>query len=409
MKLEYNKSIIALAIAGTNVMIGFGLFISFLPYYATLLGASIGIQIGIITSSFMIARGFLVIPFGKLSDKIGRKKLIVIGLIIYAISTILFPIASDWTHVAVFRSLQGVGAAMFWPSSAALIADLIKPGSRGTALSIFNTGVMLGLIIGPAFGGIIQYYGYNILGLSEIESYKLPFYVGTLFAFISALIVIFFVKEKRQLNTSLIEPSSNKSIQIAKKFKSTFNSLLALRFAHGFGLSFIQPVLAMYIYEVIGLDRVVAVLWLSSAFFLSGLCGSLIQFPIGRLADKGYRKQIIILGGILSAIFTVAIPSTSIIILIVVIMGIRSACHGTLFPTIASTQEDLMPKKVRGKLTGITEAYWTAGAIIGPIVGFYVYEYNPAFPFYLSAILIVITIAIYTRFGKDPKVTESEI
>ncbi len=90
-------------------------------------------------------------------------------------------------------------------------------------------------------------------------------------------------------------------------------------------------------------------------------------------------------------------------------MGIRSACHSTLFPTISSTQEDLMPKKIRGKLTGITEAYWTAGAIIGPIIGFYVYEYNPAFPFYLSAILIVITIAIYTRFGKDPKVTESEI
>ena len=115
MKVEYNKSIIALAIAGTNVMIGFGLFISFLPYYATLLGANIGIQIGIITSSFMIARGFLVIPFGKLSDKIGRKKLIVIGLAIYAISTILFPIASDWTHIAIFRAFQGVGAAMFWP------------------------------------------------------------------------------------------------------------------------------------------------------------------------------------------------------------------------------------------------------------------------------------------------------
>ncbi|MEK0325129.1 MAG: MFS transporter, partial [Nitrosopumilus sp.] len=102
-----NPTVIAVSFASANVMIGFGLFIPFLPYYATLLGASLALQIGALGSGFVIARALTSIPFGKLSDRIGRKPIIVLGLLFYTAGTLVFPFAQTWIHLVLFRVIQG--------------------------------------------------------------------------------------------------------------------------------------------------------------------------------------------------------------------------------------------------------------------------------------------------------------
>ena len=171
----YNRSLIAVSIAIFSVIIGYGLFIPFLPYYANILGATLGLQVGLMTSSFMLTNAIGAAPLGRFSDRFGRKLIISIGLFTYAISTLIFPFVSTWIHLVILRAIQGIGGAMIWPAARALIADITPSGSRGRALGFFNACFMLGLVIGPAVGGAIQFYGYEILNLSELESYKLPF------------------------------------------------------------------------------------------------------------------------------------------------------------------------------------------------------------------------------------------
>ena len=405
----YSGSVLALSIAGVNVMIGYGLFIPFLPYYATLLGATLGLQIGAITSGFVISRGLTVTIFGKLSDRVGRRPIIAMGLLIYAISTLIFPFATHWTHLILFRFLQGIGGGMFWPAATALIADIARPGERGRALGFFNTWIMSGIVLGPALGGGLQFYGYEVLGLTEIDSYRIPFYVGGAFAIISSIVAFIFVKDAPK-DVSNIQSQQILRHNISKPFRRTFKTILAVRFANGFALVFIQPVLALYIHEVLGFGRTDAVLWLAATFFVAGVAGAAVQLPAGNLADKGGRKKIMLIGVLAAQFMTILIPSAGTIILIVILMGLRSAFMGLYQPAALSIQEDIMPRHVRGKLTGFTELFWNMGAITGPLLGFALYDFfNTSFPFYLSALIFTVSILIFTLFGKDPKVEESEI
>ena len=388
-------------------MIGYGLFIPFLPYYATLLGANLGLQIGVMSSAFMITNAIGSTPLGRLSDKIGRSPIITLGLAIYASATLAFPFAPDWTHLVLFRAVQGIGGAMLWPAATALIADTIPPGSRGKALGFFNAWVMMGLVLGPALGGGIQFYGFEILGLNELGSYRLPFYVGGLVAIISSLLALVFVKEAPRRVIS--KPNYAKTdLGISKSFQRTFKSLLVVRFATGFSFSFIQPILAFYVHEAIGLERTQAVLWIAAAFFVSGLAGALVQIPAGNLADKGSRKKIILIGVLASQLITFMIPLAGFVSLIVLYMGLRSVFEAFYRPAIESFEEDIMPRHVRGNLTGLTRAFSNTGAVVGPLLGFLIYDFNKSYPFYVSALILMASVILFTIISKEPTIEESE-
>ncbi|MCH8022213.1 MAG: MFS transporter [Thaumarchaeota archaeon] len=400
-----NPTVIAISIASANVMIGFGLFIPFLPYYATLLGASLALQIGAMGSGFVIARALTAVPFGKLSDRIGRKPVIILGLVIYSIGTLVFPFAQTWIHLVLFRVIQGMGGGMFWPAGTALITDSVPAGQRGRALGFFHAFVMLGLVFGPAIGGAIQVYSLEFLGLQEIDSYRITFYVGGIFAIASAIIAFIMIKEpgRRQAVTNKIS-----DMTIAPSLKRTFNALLAVRFANGFALSFIQPILALYMVDTLGLVRTTAVIWMATAFFISGLVGAGIQFPAGALADKRDRKKIMLLAMSAGAIATIFMPFAGTVIFIVILMAIRTGFLGLYQPSVLSLQQDIIPSGARGKFTGLGDAAWNLGAIIGPL-SLVLYDFvDKAYPFYLSAVVSLSTVVVFYFVGKEPKNLKSD-
>ena len=406
----YNRSLIAVSIAIFSVIIGYGLFIPFLPYYANILGATLGLQVGLMTSSFMLTNAIGAAPLGRFSDRFGRKLIISIGLFTYAISTLIFPFVSTWIHLVILRAIQGIGGAMIWPASRALIADITPPGSRGRALGFFNACFMLGLVIGPAIGGAIQFYGYEILNLSELESYKLPFYFGGVFSAIASVIAIKFIDEPGKPSFSPNSINSEKEtgfIGLKKRFHTTFKLLLALRFSNGFALSFIQPLLAFYIHDVIGLERTDAVFWLASSFFISGLIAAIIQIPSGKLADERDRKSIIIVAILVSQIFTILIPLSKGVLLIVILVGLRSAASAFYRPSLESFEADLFPQRNRGKLTGITQTASNIGSVMGPLFGFLLYDFvDVRYPFYFSAMIFIISAIAFTLFAKNPVVDD---
>ena len=143
---------------------------------------------GLIISSFALVSLALNIPGGIISDKIGRKPLIVIGLLLYAVTALLFPFSKsphDWIFV---RALQGAGAGFFFPAVAALLADITTHEERGHALSVYNMGLGLGLAVGPISGGFL----FAIYGIF------MPFLFCAAFALISVVLVLLFVHEPKR-------------------------------------------------------------------------------------------------------------------------------------------------------------------------------------------------------------------
>ncbi|MFQ6011367.1 MAG: MFS transporter [Nitrososphaerales archaeon] len=398
-------TVISLSFAAANVMVGFGLFIPFLPYYATLLGASLALQIGAMGSGFVVARALTSVPFGKLSDKIGRKPVIVLGLLFYSVGTLVFPFAQSWIHLVFFRVIQGMGGGMFWPAGTALITDSVPAGQRGRALGFFHAWVMVGLVFGPAIGGAVQVYGLEFLGLAEIDSYRMTFYVGGVFAIASAMSAFIFIKEPRK-SRKVTEKTSD--LSIAPSLRKTFGALLGVRFANGFALSFIQPILALYMVDTLGLARTTAVIWMATAFFISGLIGAGVQLPAGALADKSDRKKIMFLAMSVGAVTTVIMPLVGTVIFLVILMAIRTGLLGIYQPSVLSLQQDIVPSNARGKFTGLGDAAWNLGAIVGPL-SLVLYDFvDRTYPFYLSAIVSFSTVLLFYIIGKDPKYSKAD-
>ena len=141
---------------------------------------------GLIIATFALVSLCLNIPSGIISDIVGRKPLIVIGLLLYAVAAVLFPFSVhtyDWIFV---RALQGAGAGLFFPAIAALLADVTSHEERGHALSVYNIGLGVGLAAGPISGGFL----FDRYGMF------MPFLFCAAFALLSAVLVLFFVLEE---------------------------------------------------------------------------------------------------------------------------------------------------------------------------------------------------------------------
>ena len=141
----------------------------------------------LIFSSFTIVSIPLSVSGGIISDKLGRKPLIVAGLLLYAVASALFPFSNntyDWIFV---RALQGAGAGLFFPAVTALLSEVTSYEERGHALSVYNMGLGAGLAAGPITGGVL----FDIYGI------HMPFLFCVLFALLSVVLVLLFVHEPK--------------------------------------------------------------------------------------------------------------------------------------------------------------------------------------------------------------------
>ena len=141
----------------------------------------------LIFSSFTIVSIPLSVSGGIISDKLGRKPLIVAGLLLYAVASALFPFSNntyDWIFV---RALQGAGAGLFFPAVTALLSEVTSYDERGHALSVYNMGLGAGLAAGPISGGFL----FDIYGI------HMPFFFCVVFALLSVVLVLLFVHEPK--------------------------------------------------------------------------------------------------------------------------------------------------------------------------------------------------------------------
>ena len=129
------------------------------------------ISLGWVISSFILSSAIFLLPFGRLADIIGRKKVFTTGIALFTFSTFLILFSHSITSLIILRMLQGVSSAMIFGTSLAIITSAFPPGERGKAMGINITAVYLGLSLGPVLGGLLtQYFGWR-----SIFAFLLPF------------------------------------------------------------------------------------------------------------------------------------------------------------------------------------------------------------------------------------------
>lgn len=147
-----------------------------LPSIGKDLNAS-AIGLGWIASSFILSSAIFLLPFGRLADIVGRKKIFSAGILTFTLSTFMIIFSKTLTYLIIMRIFQGIAGAMIFGTSLAIITSVFQPGERGRAMGINITAVYLGLSTGPVIGGLLtQYFGWR-----SIFIFLVPFGLFSLF------------------------------------------------------------------------------------------------------------------------------------------------------------------------------------------------------------------------------------
>jgi EmrB/QacA subfamily drug resistance transporter len=127
------------------------------------------VSLGWIATAYLLAAAVCLVPFGRLADIRGRKKIFTAGILTYTISSLLCALASSTSGLIVFRIVQGMGAALIFGTAIAILTSVFPPGQRGKALGINTASTYLGLSLGPVLGGLLtQHFGWRSIFLVNL-------------------------------------------------------------------------------------------------------------------------------------------------------------------------------------------------------------------------------------------------
>jgi len=153
---------------------GFSLLFTVIPKYAADLGASLS-MVGLAVGTFSYITALTMIPFGMLSDRVGRRTLLVIGLVIFTLAPLLYITVTDPLQLILVRGIHGLASAAFIPAANALVVDMSPPERRGEALGWFTVYADMGIVQADAGGGLrhrggnqAKRFAYELAGDVEI-------------------------------------------------------------------------------------------------------------------------------------------------------------------------------------------------------------------------------------------------
>jgi len=405
------QNLYILAVVGGVISLAFGLFLPILPLYAQHLGAT-GLDVGILTSAFMLTRA-LVGPYaGKLSDTFGRKRIILFGTFLYGALSLLYVVPDTWYGLALIRAVQGIASGAVWPVSEALIIDSTKPEKRSRAISIFIISSNIGWVGGPVLGGILSQVGISLFGMDVFDSYKLPFYFTAILSFACVFLVALGTRDVIQ--TRINKNDRNTEVALPEVNRRMLNVLYVNTFLVGVGMGLGSAIFVLYASDVFNL----------SAFYISiiltvGMGGGLaFAYPVAKFADTHSKKKVIVYTGILRSTMNIILPLAPSPVVMGTVMTVRSIGIQCADAPMRSLQAEIIPRSVRGKLVGTMQSFNNIGAIIGPIFGgliydatsntiykFYIIEFfAKGLPFFISGLLTLIGVFLIIRYIDEHKI-----
>jgi len=413
----YSASVIVLSLSSLVQNIAGTLPASYFPYYAESLGAEIWF-IGSFVAAFLVSSALLSSPFGSLSDRVGRKKLIQAGLLADVFLGTLTGLIQNWQSLLIVRALNGVATAAVRPAAEASLVDQVPGSRKGEALGFFLTATMVGWFLGPIFGGTIQFLSETGLGLVVEDSYRIPYFVDSALSVIAMGLVAWKVRETR--GHSLVkkrgEMSKEDDIKLTGWILRSVRVLYIYTLTNGFAVGFIAPIGVLFLGEVFGAIS----LQIGVILSVSGFVGILCNFFAGKLADTWGRKPVIAIGSLSSRLASLVLPFTVDLWQATGVMAFRSLGINVSMPAGRALRADLVPAKIRGKLFGRFAAFFNAGMVAGALLGpwlFYEFQFEEfrigwlgglmikgiGFPFFISGIMGLLALALLLIFVKEPE------
>lgn len=365
--------------------VGDGLYSYIMPIYIRDLGAS-SADVGFLFSVFILSTALTIIPGGILADRYDRKKVMILGWLLWIPVPLTFSMAAYWTQLIPVMAFYGLFIG--GPATSAYVMTSARKDRVTLTYTLMSASWLSGYTFSPGLGGYLSI----VLGMRSV-------FLLSLALFAAATIVLFFVRSQRaQKPSTPHETRFNLDSAHAKKIV-----LLSVFFAFVFFfLNLVRPLTVQFFKDVYALDSLNIGL-LGSAAFLGSAIFSIL---LGKAGDK-FGKTIAIavamlVGGVSFGLFLCFRNTLA--------LGFASFLNGTsymLWPLMGASVGSITPEASRGRWISLAQMSATLAATIAPYIGGVLYEWSPHLPFYIviavSPLLALLALTKPFRESKQRK------
>jgi DHA1 family multidrug resistance protein-like MFS transporter len=391
METDNRKSIIILSFTLVVVMLGFGMVIPIFPFYIERLGVG-GSELGLLVATAAMLE-FLCAPiWGSISDRVGRKPVLMVGLVGYALSLVLMGLSTQLWMLFASRALSGLLSSATYPTALAYIGDTTCEEDRGGGIGWLGAAMGLGVIAGPGVGGLLGG-----------ESLSLPFFVGAGLSLAALFLVTFFLPES--LGTSARKAAEGKlsAINFREMWQALFRPigvLLFVMFLVSFGLANFEAVFGLYAAQKFGYgpERVGAIL------MVIGIVTTVGKGALTGPLTKRWGEPIVIKASLLAgAMGFVVLLLANTYLTVLLATGVFILSKTLLRPAVLS----LTSKQAtvgQGVAMGLSNSFMSLGRIVGPIWAGFVFDVNFNYPYVSGAgILFIGFLIALVRISEERK------
>jgi MFS transporter, DHA1 family, tetracycline resistance protein len=365
-------------------LLGFGIVIPILPQYALSEFKTSEFTVGLLVSSFSLMQLLFTPLWGRLSDRYGRKPILIVGLICTVASYMLFGFAHSIILLFASRLLGGIGGANI-SAAQAYIADVTPVQERAKGMGLIGAAFGLGFVFGPVIGGLLSRYGY-----------AMPGFAAAGLSFVALMGAIFLLPESRQVGT---EPATTRGFSVAafaKAFRRPVVGLmLALFFLITFGYANIYATFPILATRRFGYgDHEVGYL-----FGYLGLIGAITQGGLIRVLSKRFNERALFLT---SAVFMMAglaaIPLSSSTLVLHLVLTVLALGSGVITPMCLGMISRNADPREQGGILGMNQALGALGRTLGPVWGTFAFQsFGPVWPFFTGGIVMFAVVVIAWR------------
>jgi MFS transporter, DHA1 family, tetracycline resistance protein len=393
MKLRNTSALSLIFLTVFVDLLGFGILIPILPTFAKKELLIDETAIGVAIAAYSLTQFFFNPVFGNLSDKYGRKKIIVICLLLNALGYVLFAYTHSFLMLLISRIVSGIGGSSIGVAQA-YIADVTKPENRSKGMGIIGAAFGLGFVFGPLIGGLLSKYGYFVTGVAS-----------AFFSFAAFILTIIFLPEP-QRDLSGVAVRSRKLLDISSfqmiYKKSDLSVIMILFFILTFSVANIYGTFALLGFKIYNFtDKqngyMYAILGLSSAIVQGVL--------LARFSKYFSRLKIISIGALFLTIGLGTIPFGGNFLGLTFIAIILSLGTGSLQPTLLSLISEVTPETEQGITLGVNQSLSAFARVLGPLWGGFAFEYlGYPFPFltgaFFSLIILILSLVYLPKILK---------
>ncbi len=362
-------------------LLGFGILIPILPTFATVELHLNETTIGFIVAVYSLVQFVFNPIFGKLSDKYGRRPLIIISLFLNAVGYVIFAFTHSFLMLTLSRVIAGIGGSSIGVAQA-YIADVTTKENRSKGMGMIGAAFGLGFVFGPLIGGLLSKYGYVVTGFGS-----------AVFSFSAFLLTLLFLPESN-LKREEFHKLKRKIFDI-KSLKTVFDNpasalMIALFFIITFSMANIYgtfPILGYKIYKFSDLQN-------GYMFGILGLFSAIVQGGLINYLEKFFGPKKLLIGGSVLMMFGLGLMPYGIsfpgLAFVVVIFAVGTSI---LQPTVLSLLSVITPDNEQGMALGVNQSLSSLARVFGPFWGGFSFEFlGYQWPFLTGAAFTAIVV-----------------